>query len=94
MLIGDNPSDELIRKTSSEWQVRPGLPPCFLWHTCEDKMVPVEHTQLYAAALQEKGIPHELHLYEHGDHGTGLIGTGHPWFNDLIHWLKARKFLP
>ena len=94
MLIGDNPSEELLRKTSSEWQVRPGLPPCFLWHTCEDKMVPAEHTQLYAAALHKNGVPHELHLYEHGDHGTGLIGTEHPWFNDLIHWLKARKFLP
>ena len=94
MLIGDNPSEELLRKTSSEWQVRPGLPPCFLWHTCEDKMVPVEHTQRYAAALHKNGVPHELHFYEHGDHGTGLIGTEHPWFNDLSHWLKARKFLP
>jgi hypothetical protein len=21
--------------------------------------------------------------------GTGLIGTEHPWFNDLIHWRKT-----
>ncbi len=94
MLIGDKPSDELIRKTSSELQVRPGLPPCFLWHTCEDKLVPVEHAQLYAAALHQHGVPHELHLYQHGDHGTGLIGTQHPWFADLLFWLKAQKFVP
>jgi len=93
MLIGDKPSDSLIRKTSSELQVRPGLPPCFLWHTSEDKLVPVEHAQLYAAALHQNGIPHELHLYQHGDHGTGLIGTQHPWFTDLVFWLKAQKWI-
>jgi len=93
MLIGDKPSDELVRQTSSELQVRPGLPPCFLWHTAEDKLVPVEHAQLYAAALHQNGVPHELHLYQHGDHGTGLIGTNHPWFADLVHWLKAQKWI-
>lgn len=93
MLIGDKPSDELVRQTSSELQVRPGLPPCFLWHTAEDKLVPVEHAQLYAAALHQNGVPHELHLYQHGDHGTGLIGTQHPWFADLVYWLKAQKLI-
>ena len=93
-LIGTQPSAELIHQTSSEFQVHPGVPPCFLWHTMEDKLVPVEHAQLYSAALHEKGIPHEVHLYEKGDHGTGLIGTNHPWFQDLLHWLKAQKFLP
>lgn len=92
-LIGDSPSDELKRQTSSELQVHPGLPPCFIWHTCEDKLVPVEHTQLFAAALHQNGIPHELHLYQKGDHGTGLIGTNHPWFGDLLFWLKAQKFV-
>jgi acetyl esterase/lipase len=93
-LIGERPSEELIRKTSSEFQVHPGLPPCFLWHTCEDKMVPVEHAQLYAAALQASGVPHEVHLYQRGDHGTGLIGTEHPWFQDLLFWLKGQGFVP
>ncbi|WP_395749663.1 alpha/beta hydrolase [Prosthecobacter sp.] len=92
MLIGETPGDELIHKTSSELQVHAGLPPCFLWHTAEDKLVPVEHAQLYAAALHQSGIPHELHLYQHGDHGTGLIGTQHPWFADLLFWLKAQKW--
>lgn len=92
-LIGQTPSEELVRRTSSELQVRPGLPPCFLWHTLEDRLVPVEHAQLYAAALHRHGIPHELHLYQHGDHGTGLMGTDHPWMGDLLHWLKAQGFV-
>lgn len=94
MLIGDSPDDNLRRQTSSELQVKPGLPPVFLWHTMEDKMVPVEHAQLYAAALHQNNVPHELHLYQHGDHGTGLIGTEHPWFADLVFWLKEQKFVP
>ena len=94
MLLGEAPGEALLRLTSSEFQVRPGLPPCFLWHTREDKGVPVEHAQLYAAALHQNGVPHELHLYQHGDHGTGLIGTQHPWFADLVFWLKAQKFMP
>ena len=93
MLIGDQPDEKLVHQTSSELQVKPGLPPVFLWHTMEDKMVPVEHAQLYAAALHQNNVPHELHLYQHGDHGTGLIGTGHPWFADLLFWLKARGFV-
>ncbi|MCE2692836.1 MAG: alpha/beta hydrolase [Verrucomicrobiaceae bacterium] len=92
MLIGDSSAEKLVRQTSSELQVKPGLPPVFLWHTMEDKLVPVEHAQLYAAALHQNNIPHELHLYQHGDHGTGLIGTEHPWFADLLFWLKAQGF--
>ena len=93
-LIGESPSDDLAHKASSELQVHEGLPPVFLWHTGEDKLVPVEHAQLYEAALQKHGVPHEFHVYQHGDHGTGLIGTDHPWFNDLIFWLKKQKFVP
>lgn len=92
-LIGDAPGEELLIKTSSERQVRPGLPPVFLWQTNEDKVVSVEHSLLYAAALREHGIPHELHLYQHGKHGTGLIGTEHPWFGDLLFWLRAHGFV-
>lgn len=92
-LIGDSPSEELARKTSSELQVRSGLPPCFVWHTSEDKMVPVDHALRFADALHKQGVPHELHVYQHGDHGTGLMGTEHPWFGDLLFWLRAQGFV-
>jgi acetyl esterase/lipase len=93
-LIGNSPSAELLRRLSSELQVPDGLPPCFVWHTIEDKMVPVEHSLLFATALQARRVPYELHLYQRGDHGTGLMGTDHPWFGDLLFWLKAQNFLP
>ncbi len=93
MLIGEKADEALARQTSSELQVKAGLPPVFLWHTMEDKMVPVEHSLGYAAALLRHGVPHELHLYQDGDHGTGLMGTQHPWFADLLFWLRARGFV-
>lgn len=92
-LIGATPTDDLVHRTSSELQVRPGLPPCFVWHTGEDKMVPVEHSLLFAAALQQSGVPHELHIYQRGDHGTGLMGTDHPWMRDLLFWLHGQGFV-
>ncbi|MEC5125976.1 alpha/beta hydrolase [Verrucomicrobiales bacterium BCK34] len=92
-LIGESPDEELVRRTSSELQVRPGLPPVFLWHTSEDKLVPADHAFLYAAALRKEGVPLEFHLYQHGDHGTGLIGTDHPWFGDLLAWLGKQDFV-
>ncbi|MDF1740898.1 MAG: alpha/beta hydrolase [Verrucomicrobiales bacterium] len=92
-LIGESPDEELIRRASSELQVKPGLPPVFLWHTSEDKLVPADHAFLYAAALREEGVPLEFHLYQHGDHGTGLMGTAHPWFGDLLAWLEKQAFV-
>jgi hypothetical protein len=47
-------------------------------------MVPVDHSLLFAAALQRHGVPYDLHIYQHGDHGTGRMGTGHPWMRDLL----------
>jgi hypothetical protein len=37
-------------------------------------------------------------VYEAGRHGLGLGGNRaegklHPWTNDLVFWLKQRKFL-
>ncbi|MFK5923719.1 MAG: alpha/beta hydrolase [Verrucomicrobiota bacterium] len=92
-LIGESPSDDLVRKTSSELQVKPGLPACFVWHTNEDKMVPPDHSLNFVTALREFSVPCEFHLYQSGNHGTGLIGTKHPWLNDLLFWLRGQKFI-
>ncbi len=92
-LNGENASEEMLLKTSTDKRVQAGMPPVFIWHTREDVMVPVEHSQLFAAALHRFQVPHDLHLYQKGDHGTGLMGTGHPWFNDLLYWLRSNDFL-
>jgi len=96
-LLGDNPSPELVRNLSNELQVTPQTPPCFLWHTFEDKTVPVENSLLFACALRRAGVPFSLHIYEKGVHGLALGRPGKeapPWAEQCVYWLRERKFLP
>jgi len=96
-LLGETPSAELLHLLSNETQVTAVTPPCFLWHTVEDKVVPVENSLLFASALRRAGVPFALHIYEKGGHGLGLPEHGKnapPWDADCAHWLRERGFLP
>ncbi|HOX57663.1 MAG TPA: alpha/beta hydrolase [Candidatus Paceibacterota bacterium] len=97
-LLGKDPSPELIRELSNELQVTSQTPPCFIWHTYEDKGVPVENSLQFAEALRRAGVPFDLHVYQKGPHGLGL-GTRdwkpekrHPWTRDCAFWLQAQGF--
>ncbi len=95
-LLGDNPSAELVRTLSNELQVTSETPPTFLWHTVEDKAVPIENSLLFASALRKAGVPFSLHVYENGPHGLGLGRSGReapPWADQLLYWFQERKFV-
>lgn len=96
-LLGDNPARSLVDETSSEKQVKADTPPCFIWHTQDDPVVPVANSEAFATALQDKGVPYELHLYPHGAHGLGLGGPPSsnallPWTKELTRWMVKRKW--
>ncbi|MDW8164298.1 MAG: alpha/beta hydrolase [Candidatus Omnitrophota bacterium] len=55
-LLGENPSEETLELLSSEKHVKQDTPPCFIWHTQNDSVVPVEHSILFALALKEKKL--------------------------------------
>jgi acetyl esterase/lipase len=86
-LLGENPPEELCREMSHELQVTPATPPCFVWHTVEDQVVPLENSVEFAMALRRAGVPFELHLYEKGSHGIGLA-DGHPWTVECARWVE------
>ena len=97
-LLGKEPPSELVQELSNHLKVSKETPPCFLWHTGEDKGVPVENSLLFAEALRKAGVPFDLHVYEKGAHGIGL-GTReydpsrwHPWTRDCTFWLKQKGF--
>ena len=97
-LLGEKPEAALVWELSSELQVTPQTPPCFLWHTAEDSAVLVENSLLFAAALAEADVPFDLHVFEKGGHGLGLgnrppSNSIHPWAADLNFWLKERGFI-
>jgi acetyl esterase/lipase len=91
-LLGKDPDPQLVQLLSNELQVTKDTPPCFLWHTWEDKAVKVENSLEFASALRKAGVPFDLHVYQNGAHGMGL-GKNHPWAHDCIFWLKAQGFV-
>ncbi len=97
-LLGANPSQQLIDELSNERHVTKGTPPCFLFHTAEDRAVPVENCLDFAAALHRARVPFEVHVYEHGRHGLGLgshkydPSLWHPWTQECRRWLKEHGF--
>jgi acetyl esterase/lipase len=100
-LLGSQPTAELVALLSSELQVKPSTPPCFIWHTQDDGAVKVENALAFASALQAQGVPFSLHIYPSGPHGLGLGVTGyqrgdtrplHPWTGELYGWLRERRF--
>ncbi|MGD1087497.1 MAG: alpha/beta hydrolase [Verrucomicrobiota bacterium] len=97
-LLGKNPSPKLVTGLSNELQVTTNTPPCFLWTTFEDNVVPMENTLMFAEALRKNHVPFDLHVYQKGGHGMGLVDKPpfthpHPWANDCLFWLKERDFV-
>ena len=98
-LLGANPSEDLVRQLSNELQVSAETPPCFVWHTYEDKTVPVENSLQFVEALRKAGVPFDFHVYQKGGHGMGLGARDwdpakrHPWTRDLSFWLKAQGWV-
>ena len=66
------PSAELLEDVSPARHVSAKTPPCFIWATAADELVPVMHSLLMAQALSAASVPFELHVFEEGQHGLGL----------------------
>lgn len=60
-LLGDHKERRpLISPTE---QVNAEVPLCFICHTVEDAVAPVENAFLFAVALRQKNVPFEIHIY-------------------------------
>jgi acetyl esterase/lipase len=97
-LLGKDPPEDLVRLLSNELQVTNETPPCFIWHTWEDKAVAMENSMQFAEALRKASVAFDLHVYLKGAHGIGLgsnafePGKRHPWTSDCAYFLKTRGF--
>ncbi|MEO6802026.1 MAG: alpha/beta hydrolase, partial [Granulicella sp.] len=74
-LLGTDPSPALVDSMSAELNVTPQTPPTFLYTTTDDKTVPVMNSIMFFEALSREKVPVEMHIFEHGSHGSGLGGT-------------------
>jgi acetyl esterase/lipase len=92
-LLGANATPEAIDKFSNEKQVTAQTPPAFLAHAADDKVVPLEHSQMFLAALQANKVPAKLLELPSGGHG--LNGYKGPmwdaWQTQSLEWLVEQK---
>lgn len=96
-LLGAKPDPKKVEFYSNEKHVTAQTPPTFLFHTAEDKAVPIENSRLFKAACEKAGVPVELVEYEKGAHGVGLgLKSKLPlaeWPTKLEAWMKKRGLL-
>lgn len=100
-LLGDRVL-ELGEELTPAYIATESTPPCFVWHTAADSVVPMGNSLDYARSLQENGVPVELHVFPYGRHGLGLADEpGDPairhagqWKPLLLRWLALEGFLP
>jgi acetyl esterase/lipase len=76
-LLGPAPDAAAVAAASVERRVTADTPPCFLLHTADDTVVPVENSLMLHRALLAARRPAELHVFERGGHGfaTELPGS-------------------
>ncbi len=89
-LIGEDASQELIDRFSSELNVSSKTPPTFLVHSQDDSIVPVQNSLLYYEALTRNNVPASLHVYPTGGHGFAFgtdRGTVEEWTTVLLSWI-------
>lgn len=95
-LLGAAPAPELLQLLSVEKQVTAATPPTLLFHTQEDRTVPVDNSILFFQALTRAKVPAEMYLFEHGAHGMGMrdgLGTASEWPKHAEAWLHHRGLL-
>ncbi|WP_342645828.1 alpha/beta hydrolase [Mucilaginibacter sp. CSA2-8R] len=94
-LIGKTPTPEMVDLYSNEKQVTANTPPTFLVHAEDDKTVPVMNSIVFYEAMVKAGVKGELHLFQAGGHGFGLINktTKAEWFNNCKDWMDANGWL-
>ena len=90
-LVGAAPTEAEVQAWSVQRFVTAAAPPCFLVHAADDPIVPPGNSlSMYAALLAAK-VSAELHLFETGGHGFGLVAnaTATAWPDLFLRWADA-----
>lgn len=91
-LLGEGPSADLLTRCNTAKRVTKETPPVFLFHTAEDKVVPLRNATDFAAACAENQVPVRAAIFSEGPHGVGMGGRGDSkgWTTKLEDWLRHR----
>lgn len=75
--------------------VPPDAPPAFIATAADDPLLKNAAVPMFEA-WRAAGRPAELHLYEKGGHGFGMVSKGSSsdhWFDEFVWWMQARGLL-
>ena len=89
---------------SIEKNITSSTSPAFIWHTSEDKGVPINGSLKLCQAYYDAEIPVELHVFPHGPHGIAIaneVSSGgnaayvqpraEIWVDEVCKWMKNQK---
>lgn len=96
-LLGDNPSEEMMNRFSSDLQVTENTPPTFIVAAADDDVVSIEHSVRFYKALQAKGVDSEMFEFRTGGHSFGIRKSGievDKWPELLQQWLRKHNWIP
>lgn len=95
-LLGENPPRQLLEENSLELQVKPDVPPVFIFHGVADQAVPVANSLAFFTEVQKYNSQSELHIYQSSIHGLGMVqgqGSISSWPQALELWMKQNKWI-
>ncbi len=91
-LLGNSPTQAELDDMSPELHVTAQTPQAFMFSTTDDHTVPIMNSVMFYSALVKAGVSVEMHLFQHGGHGSGL-GVGNAqlsvWPDALLHEMDA-----
>ncbi|WP_069658585.1 alpha/beta hydrolase [Arcticibacter eurypsychrophilus] len=95
-LLGENPSNEMIKKYSPYLNVTASTAPSFIVHAFNDKSVNVKNSLLFFQTLVDKNIPSSLHIFPQGGHAIALRnnpGSTEMWTGLCERWMIEMNFI-
>jgi acetyl esterase/lipase len=95
VLMGDNPSQELLDRYSLDRNVTADTPPMLFFHSDDDPGVTPLHSLLLYTAMKQNKVPGAVYVFPSGGHGWGF-NTSFPyheeWKTLMLGWLRDMKF--
>ncbi len=84
------------QKYTPSLHVTAQTPSTFIYSTSDDRTVPISASINFYNALVAAGVPAELHIFRHGEHGSGMgagIAALDQWPVLLEQWLRDQGLL-
>jgi acetyl esterase/lipase len=84
------------QKYTPSLHVTSQTPTTFIYSTSDDRTVPISASVDFYNALSAASVPAEMHIFRHGDHGSGMgagIAALDQWPVLLAQWMRDQGLL-